>query len=145
LRIMKMVPLMLFLVSTAELAPGKDRILWMQDMDAALATAKRENKPLMIDFVAEWCAPCKEMDSSVFSNPSVILKAKAFITVRIDVDAQRKVAAKYDALPNAYGGIGIPNILFLTSTGKEIKSIIGLCNSRKLLAMMDSVLKRSSK
>jgi thiol:disulfide interchange protein len=145
LRIIKIVSLVLFLASVAEIASGKDQISWMHDMDAALAAAKQENRPLMIDFMAEWCAPCKEMESSTFSNPDVILKAKAFISVRIDVDKQKQVAAKFNALPRAYGGIGIPNMLFLTSAGTEIKSIIGACNAKKLLAAMNSVLKRKSK
>jgi thiol:disulfide interchange protein len=134
-----------FLILGAELAPGKDQISWMYDMDAALAAAIKENKPLMIDFMAEWCAPCKEMESSTFSNPAVILKAKAFIPVRIDVDKQKQIAAKYKGLPRAYGGIGIPNMLFLTSTGTEIKSIVGFCKAKKMLAAMNSVLKKPSK
>jgi thiol:disulfide interchange protein len=145
LRIIKIVFLVLFLGSIAELAPGKDQISWISDMDAGLAAAKRENKPLMVDFTAEWCPPCKEMESSTFSNPSVILKAKAFITIRIDVDKQKQVAAKYNGLPRAYGGVGIPNMLFLSSSGKELERLTGFCDSKKMLAAMNSVLKKSSK
>jgi len=145
LRTISIISLAFFLILGAELAPGKDQISWMYDMDAALAAAIKENKPLMIDFMAEWCAPCKEMESSTFSNPAVILKAKAFIPVRIDVDKQKQIAAKYKGLPRAYGGIGIPNMLFLTSTGTEIKSIVGFCKAKKMLAAMNSVLKKPSK
>lgn len=145
MRTISIISLAFFLILGAELAPGKDQISWMYDMDAALAAAIKENKPLMIDFMAEWCAPCKEMESSTFSNPAVILKAKAFIPVRIDVDKQKQIAAKYKGLPRAYGGIGIPNMLFLTSTGTEIKSIVGFCKAKKMLAAMNSVLKKPSK
>jgi thioredoxin:protein disulfide reductase len=142
LLVIRIVSLILSLAFVAELAPGKDHISWMYDMEAALAAAKKEKKPLMVDFMAEWCAPCKQMESSTFIDPAVILKSKSFIAVRIDVDKQQKVAAKYHALPLAYGGdIGIPNMLFLTSTGKEIKSIVGFCNAQKMLRIMKSVLK----
>ena len=120
---------------------GEDRISWFNDLNAGLAAARRENKPLMIDFMAEWCAPCKEMERSTFSNSAVILKAKAFIPVRIDIEKQRQVAEKYKALARAYGGVGIPNMLFLSSNGRKIQHIVGFYTPQQLLSVMDSVLK----
>jgi len=114
-------------------------------MDAALAAAQKQNKPLMIDFMAEWCPPCKEMESSTFNQPAIMLKAKAFISVRMDVDKQKQVAAKYNALPQAYGGVGIPNMLFLSSAGTELERIIGFVDAQTLLDTMASALKKSSK
>jgi thiol:disulfide interchange protein len=122
---------------------GGDKIVWMDNLDQGLAAAKKENKPLMIDFMAGWCAPCKEMEETTFRKPAVILKAKSFIPVRIDIDKQPQVAAKYKALARAYGGIGIPNMLFLTGDGKKIKQIVGFCTAAELLATMNSVLKSS--
>jgi thiol:disulfide interchange protein len=124
---------------------GENRILWFNDLDAGLAAAKRENKPLMIDFMADWCAPCKEMERSTFSNSAVILKAKTFIPVRIDIEKQRQVAEKYKALARAYGGVGIPNILFLSSNGTKIQHIVGFYTPQQLLPVMDSVLKSFKK
>jgi thiol:disulfide interchange protein len=123
---------------------GQDKIVWFFDLDSAIAAAKKENKPLMIDFMADWCAPCKEMERSTFSNSTVILKAKAFIPVRIDIDKRRQVAEKYNALARAYGGVGIPNMLFLSSNGIKIKHIVGFHTARQLLPIMDSVLKSTS-
>jgi thiol:disulfide interchange protein len=124
-------------------AYGEDRISWFYNLDAGLAAAKKENKPLMIDFMADWCAPCKEMERSTFSNSAVILKAKSFIPVRIDIDKQRQVAGKYKALARAYGGVGIPNMLFLSSNGTKVKHIVGIYTPQQLLPVMDSVLKSS--
>jgi thiol:disulfide interchange protein len=123
---------------------GGDKIAWMNDLDQAFAAARKENKPLMIDFMAGWCEPCKEMEATTFRKPAVILKAGSFIPVRIDIDKQPQVASKYKALARAYGGVGIPNMLFMTSDGRKIKHIIGFCTAVELLAAMNSALKSST-
>jgi thioredoxin 1 len=145
LRTTRNVGLILLFGLTTGCAPGADTIPWTNDLNQAIAAAKKENKPIMIDFMADWCPPCKEMDDSAFSDASVIFKAKSFIPVRIDIDKQPKVAAKYDALARAYGGVGIPNMLFMTSSGEKIKHIVGYQDSGGLLSVMDSVLKSSQR
>ncbi len=133
----------LILAFLAVPAHGGDKIPWLDDLGAGLAAAKAQKKPLMIDFMADWCAPCKEMERSTFRNSAVILKAKAFIPVRIDIDRQPGVAEKYKALARAYGGVGVPNMLFLSSDGEKIRHIVGFKTSQQLLAEMNSALKSS--
>ena len=115
-------------------------IHWTYDLNAGLAAAQKANKPVMIDFMAVWCPPCKAMEDSTFSNADVVRKAKAFVPVRIDIDKQREVAAKYGALARKYGGIGIPNILFMTGDGTKLKHIVGYYKPEQLIAAMDSTL-----
>jgi thiol:disulfide interchange protein len=115
-------------------------IKWTYDVDKGLAQAKKEGKPVMIDFMAEWCPPCKAMEDSTFSDSAVVGKAAAFVPVRIDIDKQREVAAKYGALARKYGGIGIPNILFLSANGETLKHIVGYYGPTQLVAAMDSAL-----
>jgi thiol:disulfide interchange protein len=141
LRFSRMIGFSISFLWLTALVAGADKISWTSDMNSALAAAKKENKPLMIDFMADWCEPCKEMEQSTFNNASVILKAKSFISVRIDIDKQREVAEKYKALPRAYGGIGVPNMLFLTTNGVKIKHIVGYQGPKQLVAVMDAVLK----
>ena len=84
----------------------------------------------MIDFMAVWCPPCKAMEDSTFSDRAVVERASAFVPVRIDIDKQREVASKCGALARKYGGIGIPNILFLSVEGKRLKHIVGYYGPR---------------
>jgi thiol:disulfide interchange protein len=115
-------------------------IQWTYDLDTGIARAKKQDKPVMIDFMAVWCPPCKAMEDSTFSDADVIRKAGAFIPVRIDIDKQRDLAARYNGLARKYGGIGIPNILFMKADGTKLKHIVGYYTPEQLIAAMDSAL-----
>ena len=94
----------------------------------------------MIDFMAEWCPPCKEMDKITFSNINIIKKSNELIPVRIDVDKQKNIAEEYNGNARKYGGIGIPNILFLDKKKNVVRHIVGFHDVDQLMGIMDSVL-----
>ena len=71
-------------------------IQWGSNLDSAFTIASNSNKIIMIDFMAEWCSPCKEMDKKTFSNINIIKKSNEFIPVRIDVDYQPNIAEEYN-------------------------------------------------
>lgn len=119
---------------------GRGTIQWTHDLNAGLAKAKEKQKPVMIDFMAVWCPPCKAMEDSTFSDARVIRAAKTFVPVRIDIDKQRELAARYNGLARKYGGLGIPNILFMAADGTQLKHIVGYYNPAQLIAAMDSAL-----
>ncbi len=116
------------------------KIHWTHNLKDGLAEAKAKHKPVMIDFMAVWCPPCRAMEDSTFSDPDVIRKAGAFIPVRIDIDKQRELAAKYHGLARKYGGVGIPNILFMKEDEAELKHIVGYYTPAQLMGAMDSAL-----
>lgn len=115
-------------------------IPWMVQLDSALVVARESGKPMMIDFMATWCPPCRAMEDSTFHRKDVVGKAEAFVPVRIDVDQQPDVANAYGGNAQKYGGIGIPNMLFLTSEGERICQIVGYHSPEALIAVMDSVI-----
>lgn len=119
---------------------GESRIEWGKDLDAALELAKELRKPVMVDFMATWCPPCHAMEDSTFSVPEVIEKSRAFIPVRIDVDEQREVAVVYDGNARKYGGVGIPNILFLDPEGGRLKHVVGYHSPEQFASVIDTVL-----
>ncbi len=115
-------------------------VQWGTDIDAALKTAKNNDKILMIDFMADWCPPCRKMEKETFSDHDVIKKIGNFIPVRIDVDDNQDIANEYNGNAGKYGGIGIPNILFLDKDKNVNHHIVGFHDSKQLIAVMDSVL-----
>ena len=115
-------------------------IKWGNNLDSAFAIASKSNKLIMIDFMAEWCPPCKEMDKNTFSNKNIIKKSNEFILVRIDVDKQQNIAEEYNGNARKYGGIGIPNILFIDKEKKIIHHVVGFHDVDQLMEIMDSVL-----
>lgn len=121
-------------------AEAPAQIAWLTDMDQALVKAGAAHKPVMVDFMATWCPPCKMMEDSTFTDVRVIEKAAAFITVRIDVDQQGDVANHYKGNASKYGGVGIPNVLFMDAHGEALKHPVGYRGPEAFLAIMDSVL-----
>ncbi len=83
--------------------------------DRALEAAKRSGKPVMIDFYADWCEACKELDRNVYMHPTVIEESKHFINIKVDgtngEDAIEKLYARF-------GVKGLPTISFIDANGQ---------------------------
>jgi len=102
----------------------------IEELDALLAQNK--GKKILLDFSAEWCAVCKELDAKTFSDPNVQAKMQEFVLIKADVT---KNSAQEKALSKKYGVFGPPAIIFFDSNGEELpsKSIIGFIEAEKFL------------
>ena len=78
--------------------------------------AKRTGKPLLLDFYADWCISCKEMEIKTFQNTAVAKKMQDFILVQADVTSN---SAAHQALLKRYGLFGPPGILLFNAAGEE--------------------------
>ena len=117
-------------------------IIWEENLDSAFNLASLSNKIIMIEFMAEWCPPCKRMEKETFSNDKIINKSNEFIFVRVDVDKNQDIAKEYKRNAKKYGGIGIPNILFIDKDKNIVHQTVGFLNANQLTTVMDSVLKK---
>ena len=95
-----------------------DEIEWLTDLDAALAKSKETGRPVMVDFFATWCPPCKMLDAQTYSDSRVIEASKNWIMVRIDVDKNKALAQQYQIS-------SIPTIVVLQPDGKEVNRTAG--------------------
>ena len=93
-------------------------VAWQPYSDALLSEAKRLKKPVIIDFYADWCSPCRELEEITFHNKEVVNQAeRAFIMIKVDVT--RKGNPVYEQLLKDYGIRGVPTVVFLDHQGKE--------------------------
>jgi thioredoxin:protein disulfide reductase len=93
---------------------------WKKYDEKTLAAAKAEGKPIIIDFYADWCIPCKELDAKTFSDPKVAKELDRF--TRIKADLTRAEDAKTKALTKEYAILGVPTIVIIDSKGQELKA-----------------------
>ena len=95
------------------------KIVWQPSFEKALATAKRTGRPIMVDFYAEWCGPCKMLDREVWPQASVVQESRNWIAVKVDGD-------KRPDLLKRYAISGFPTIAFLKPDGNISKTQVGI-------------------
>ena len=117
------------------------QIEWQEYNPVILEQAKNEQKPIIIDFYADWCIPCKELDKFTFSNEQVVKKAENFITIKVDL-TQFQTEAN-NALRQEFNIKGVPTIVFLAIKGNEIKELrlAGFEQAGKFLQRMEKALR----
>ena len=116
----------LLLSSYLVLAPGhlfshRQGIQWLEYDEKLLQKAIAQSKPVIIDFTADWCIPCRELEERTFSSPVVIAKAKQFVTVRVDLTHATRPESR--SLMERYRIKGVPTVVFLDQRGNEIENL----------------------
>jgi thiol:disulfide interchange protein DsbD len=105
----------------------------LADLDARLQAAR--GRPVMLDFWAEWCVSCKEMDQFTFSDARVQARLKEALLLRADVTANN---AEHRALLARFGLFGPPGIVFFDTAGREVAlRVIGYQPPEQFLASLD--------
>ena len=96
------------------------RIKSVDDLDRELAAAAQLGKPVMVDFYADWCTSCKEMEKYTFARPEVHQALAGMVLLQADVTAND---AADKTLLKRFKLIGPPSILFFDAGGKERKEL----------------------
>ncbi len=93
-------------------------ITWHHDLPSALATGRTEGRPVMIDFRADWCGACLNLERETFPDPAVVQEAQRLVAVKIDCTNPDDPEVK--RLQTRYGVVGLPTIVFLTPDGTPL-------------------------
>jgi thiol:disulfide interchange protein DsbD len=93
---------------------------------------KAPGKPVMLDFYADWCVSCKEMESFTFSDPKVRAQLDGLLLLQVDVTANNEADR---ALLKRFSLFGPPGIIFFDAQGREIRGlrVIGYQNPERFL------------
>jgi thiol:disulfide interchange protein DsbD len=123
--------------SGSEHALPFQQVKGVDGLQTALAQAAKEGRPVMLDFYADWCVSCKEMEAFTFSNGDVQRSLQNFVMLQADVtknDAQDK------ALLKELGLFGPPAILFYDNTASELRNyrVVGFMDAGKFSSHVES-------
>ena len=91
-----------------------------EELERILQKAKADNKPVMLDFYADWCISCKEMEAITFANSEVGKAMSRFVLIQVDVTINNQQS---QALLKQFGLYGPPAILFFNGAGEEQKAL----------------------
>lgn len=96
--------------------PAVSAIAWHTDYATALAEARRTDRPVLVDFAADWCPPCITMNHEVWPDAEVAaLVARGYVALKVDIDAQPDVAERYQVA-------GIPSVLVIDHEGRVLRT-----------------------
>lgn len=108
------------------------------ELDAQLSKAKEDKKLVLLDFYADWCISCKEMEVTTFANPEVSKQLKQFVLIQADVT---KNSADNQALLKRFGLFGPPGILIFNLDSQEQKDqrVIGFMPPQRFMERLKQV------
>ena len=118
----------------------QDMINWQAYSEDLLQQASTENKPVMLDFYADWCIPCKELDKFTFSQKEVIELSREFLMMKVDLT--RAGDPKTQEWRKKYAIKGVPTLIFLKPSLEEMKDlrVVGFREKEEFLPIMKQAL-----
>lgn len=113
----------------------KGEIDWIHDLSKGLKSAVESNKPVMIDFYADWCGWCKRLDNTTYSDSEVVKLSDKFVCIKVNTDKNQQAARRY-------GISGLPTIVFLRHNGEVIERIVGYRDSTGYIKILSGIIEK---
>lgn len=112
----------------------QELIEWHRDLESGLAQAQSENKPILIDTWATWCANCKVLDKTTFSNTDVANELKRFVPMKIQLEKSDSEETKAFMKKFGLKSYSLPTVLLLDKNGSVKKVLVGVTHAEDMLA-----------
>jgi len=119
---------------------GGEKVSWTLYSQESFQQALQQGKPILLDFYADWCISCKELDIYTFSHPEVIRLSQHFVMMKVDLTHPDSPELK--DVVEKYRVKGLPTVIFLSPTGEELTNLrfMGFIKGPELLAKMKEAL-----
>lgn len=98
----------------------KEGVLWEPYSPEGIVQAVLEDKPVILDFYADWCLPCKELDEKIFHDPKVVQLSKNFMALRLDLTRHHPMQ---EEIMRQFQVKGVPAVIFLNRNGIEQRAL----------------------
>jgi thiol:disulfide interchange protein DsbD len=120
------------LVPSEKESPG-----WKIFDDASYETSLKNNERMIIDFYADWCIPCKELDAITFADKNVVEESKRFTAYKVDMT--QTLSEETEKIRNKFNIVGMPTVLVINSKGEEVERLTGFVNAKDFLQLLKKV------
>jgi thiol:disulfide interchange protein DsbD len=107
---------------------------WQKFSETKYEQSLMNNERMVVDFYADWCIPCKELDALTFSNPQVLSSLTKFTTYKVDMT--QTVSDETEELRNKFKIIGMPTVLIINARGEEVERLTGFVNANEFLKLL---------
>ncbi len=97
-------------------------VVWQPYSEDYLSKAIQSKRPLIIDFYADWCSPCRDLEEITFHDAEIVAQARQHF-IMIKVDLTRKGIPAHERLIKKYHVKGVPTVLFFDREGNERRDL----------------------
>ncbi len=93
-------------------------------------------RPAVVEFSADWCLPCVEMERTTFVDPEVVAASGAVAMLQADVTTSD---SRTEALLQRFGVAGVPTMLFFDADGREVERVVGFLDARRMTELLRDI------
>lgn len=113
--------------------PSMPQVHFVQGYEAGVAEARRQRRPVLIVFTAQWCEYCQQMLEESFRDPAVVSISDQFVCVMVDADRESLICSEFRV--RAY-----PTVQFLSPRGVPLNRTTGMQPGQTLYLEMQAAL-----